>query len=85
MMGWYGYGAGAGGWVAMMFGMAFFGVLILIVVAIVIFGANRNRLLGAPRGRDADAILDERFARGEIDRDEYEERKAALHADGRRR
>lgn len=28
--------------------------------------------------KDARAVLDERFARGEIDREEYEERKRAL-------
>lgn len=31
-------------------------------------------------GPDADAILDERLARGEIDEDEYHRRRRTLHA-----
>jgi len=77
-------GMGWGGWVLMsMVMVAFWAVLILAVVMIVRnVGWDRRPGDDAPR-RGAQDILDERFARGEIDADEYHARRAALRADDR--
>lgn len=74
---------GAGGWGGMWFGPIFFlGFLAIAVVSI--FG-----LLGARQGGFGDRvdaraasrqILDERLAKGEIDRDEFEERRKSLES-----
>ncbi len=53
----------------------FWGVLLLLVVVLV------RALMGQSGGssrKDAREILDERYARGEIDRQEYLERKKTL-------
>jgi putative membrane protein len=82
MMFWYG-----GGWEwwqagLMWVGMiAFWGLLIWAVYALVT-GANRRRGPETPgeeqRGGDAQRILDQRLARGEIDSDEYRRLRDAL-------
>ncbi len=77
----WGFGWGWGG--GMFFGPLFMlaGPLLLIVLLVVLV-----RWLGgssaAPgvRPRSAREILDERFANGEIQRDEYEERRKTLGA-----
>jgi putative membrane protein len=46
------------------------------LIALAIYGVRHFRHAGT--SDTALSILDERFARGEIDRDEYEQRKAAL-------
>ena len=81
-----GYGMmGDGGWAWMMF----FGplVMILFVAAVVVLVAFALRWLTghgtaghapAPPGRTPLDILKERFARGEIDKVEYEERRRVL-------
>jgi putative membrane protein len=52
--------------------LAFWGaVVVLIVLAIRYF-------LRSERSGNAQSILEQRFARGEIDQQEYEQRKAAL-------
>lgn len=61
----------------------------LVLIGLVLLGYLAYRLVqgrstgsatGAPGGRSADArqILDERFARGEIDEQEYRRRRAEL-------
>ncbi len=66
-------------------GWMFFGTLMMIVfiAAIVVVVVLMVRWLGgtghgAAPGRTALDILKERFARGEIDKDEFEERRRAL-------
>ncbi len=60
-------------WLLMSIGMvAFWALVAWAVVAIV------QRTRGASNEPDAEAILKERFARGEIDEDEYRRRQAAL-------
>lgn len=84
MMGWYGDGAwGWGGWLVMSLMMvAFWGLVIWGLVAI--FRSNSQdseRGTGTgPRRRDPMEILDERFARGEIDAEEYRTRQDVLRA-----
>jgi putative membrane protein len=78
MMGWYYGGMGWGGWVAMALAMvAFWGLVVLAVVAI--FRGTRDTWpMNRASHRDAMEILDERYARGEIDHEEYQARKAVL-------
>lgn len=72
---------GAWGW--------FGGLLMMLLMIALIAGAVvlALRLLGhGPAGRSSGRALDilnERFARGEIDRTEYEERRRALQDNGR--
>jgi putative membrane protein len=76
------WGPGGGGWVGWFFMafmmMVFWGLLIVLVVWLV---RTTRPFPGKDDGRDrsnALAILEERFARGEIDREEFEQRRAAL-------
>lgn len=62
----------------MLMGPIFMLVLIAVIVAVIVFvfrSLADGRDSGAQRPLD---ILEERFARGEIDRDEFEERRRAL-------
>ena len=73
------YGMGWGGWLLM--ALTTVGFWALVVFAIVaIFRGGRE---ATPNGRlssdrSAEQILDERFARGEIDADEYHARQVEL-------
>ena len=75
----FGWGWGGGMFLGPLFMIA--GPVLVIVLVIVLV-----RWLGASSGapsvrlRNAREILDERFAKGEIQRDEYEERRKALGA-----
>jgi putative membrane protein len=69
-----------GGW-HMGFGWLFMLLPLLLVVAVFValsgkLGGNSER---GTTSKGAREILDERFARGEIDRDEYEMRRKALN------
>jgi putative membrane protein len=71
-------------WVAMGFMM----VVLLVVVALVVFAVTQwSRGVSTARpdthpGRAARDLLDERLARGEIDVDEYQQRRHALDPPG---
>lgn len=74
-------GAGPEGWSGMWFGPLFMVLLLVLLVAGIIaaIGGIGSKTDGAVRrAPTAKDILDERFARGEIDKDEYEERRRAL-------
>jgi putative membrane protein len=79
MWGWHSWSWWA--WLAMSLSMvAFWGLIIWGVVAIVRgVGGSRRR----PEGRDPEQILAERFARGEIDEEEYHRRLQTLRSAGR--
>ena len=65
-----------GHWYALIFALVFYGVLIVLAVWLVLWAIRVS-----PRGIRPDnalSILNERFARGEIDQREYDARKAAL-------
>ncbi len=71
------------GWGYMIFGglmMVVFwgGIILLIVLAVRWIGGSLTDRTPSPASKSALDILDERFARGEIDGDEYEERKKVL-------
>ena len=79
---WWGPGDGWGGWLVMSLMMVgAWAVLILLVVWIVrqfTAGPASSEAKGAPGSAAPLASLEERFARGEIDRQEFEERRAVL-------
>jgi putative membrane protein len=81
MMGWYGDGGwGWAGWLVMTLMMvAFWGLVVWGLVAI-FRGTTRSddRNTDGGRTRDPLEILDERFARGEIDAEEYRARQDVL-------
>lgn len=77
---------GGGGWYAMIFGPLFMILFLAVLIAAVVVLV---RWLGGPwpgavtphhslPGRTPLDILKERFARGEIDKDEFEERRRVL-------
>jgi putative membrane protein len=69
------------GWIVMPLTMVAFWALVIVVVLAIFRGDRDNRPPRATGRRDADQILDERFARGEIDIEEYRDRQDALRAD----
>ena len=76
-MGWYGMGGGMG-WGGWLFGVILLAGIVTLVVLLV-------RTQGGQRPPDerrmpshAEAILAERYARGEIDDDEYQQRLRTL-------
>jgi len=81
----YPYGphmAWSGGWYGMIFGPLF---MILTLAAVIAVAALLVRWIGGPwhaaqpsHGRTALDILKERYARGEIDKDEFDERRRVI-------
>ncbi|WP_404406649.1 SHOCT domain-containing protein [Pelagibacterium halotolerans] len=71
-----------GGWYGMIFGplfmILFLAALIAIVVLIVRWLGGPAQTIAPPSSRTPLDILKERFARGEIDKAEYEERRRVL-------
>lgn len=85
MMGWYGDGPGWGGWIVMTLMMLVFWGLLIFGGLAVFKSLRRDDDRGhADRGGDgrpeAERILDERFARGEIDADDYRQRRELLRS-----
>jgi putative membrane protein len=77
MMWWYGNGMGGWGYALMMVGnVLFWGLIIFGVVAVVRYLARGDRAVG-PR-LTPEQLLAERFARGEIDEEEYRQRLTIL-------
>jgi putative membrane protein len=74
---WWNGGWGAGQWIWMFLMMFGFWA---VVVAAVVFGFRALRRDVPPPVDRARAILDERFARGELDEEEYRRRRAVLGA-----
>jgi putative membrane protein len=74
-------GWGAGAWIAMAFVMLVFWTIVVgAIVAIVRSGHFRDHADSPGRLHDAERILAERFARGEIDADEYRQRSDLLRS-----
>jgi putative membrane protein len=86
----YGWGPGmmwwGGGWQSMIFGPLFMIFVLAVVVAVVVLvvrwlGSSGQAAVPPHQslpGRGPLDILRERFARGEIDKDEFEERRRVL-------
>lgn len=86
MMDWDG-SWGVGGWLAMSLMMiAIWGVPIALLVWLVTrsFGSGHSQEATPPRS-DPEATLADRFARGEIDEEEFNRRSEFLHAQPRGR
>jgi putative membrane protein len=79
MMGWYHDGMSSGGWIFMTLAMVAFWALVVSAVVALSRGTERAGE-SVPERRDPMRILDERFARGEIDEDEYHARGRVLRA-----
>lgn len=67
------------GWFPALFSFVFLAALIALLVWLVVSVARKPGQMPPTLGR-ARALLDERYAAGEIDRDEYLQRKADLEA-----
>lgn len=78
MMNWYHDGTGWAGWLVMIVAMVAFWALVILAVVALFRGVTSGRE-SSPQ-QDPMAILDQRFARGEIDEDEYHARSAVLRS-----
>lgn len=80
----YGHHMWGGGWHGWFLGPIMMIVFIAIAAAVVVLvvrwlgGAGHGSALHSPPGRTPLDILKERFARGEIDKEEFEERRRVL-------
>jgi putative membrane protein len=81
---WWGHGHwSVGDWLAMsLMLLAFWGLLVVLVVSLVRrpAGVAKDPSPERPATGSADDVLAERFARGEINEDEFTRRRALLHA-----
>jgi putative membrane protein len=84
MYGWHDNGWGPGMWIAMgLMMLAFWGLVAVLVVYLVRnLGHRGDPSQGVKAGAPDQAlrILDERFARGDIDADEYNQRRELLRS-----
>ena len=79
---WSDGGWGPGAWIAMALMMLALWALVVALVVYVIRSLTRSRPEAPPARdqRDGMRILDERFARGDIDADEYTQRRDLLRS-----
>jgi putative membrane protein len=73
MNGFEGHGWGMGWW--WIIGL----IIVIAVVWMVVKSMNTNSRANLPSGKSALDILKERYARGEITKEEFEEKKRALN------
>ncbi|ABK05653.1 conserved hypothetical protein (plasmid) [Arthrobacter sp. FB24] len=79
MNGWYGNGWGLGGWIVMaVLMLIFWGGVVTVVVLLLRRPHPGHGFSERPAHDEAERILSERFARGEIDEQELTARRAAL-------
>jgi putative membrane protein len=78
-----GYGMGAGGWLVMALILLGTVGLIAAVTVAVVRGLAPDRRPETGRPNSAEQVLADRFARGEIDSEEYESRLRTLRAERR--
>jgi putative membrane protein len=76
-----GYGMGAGGWLVMTLILLGAVSLIAAVWVAVVRTPAADRRTETGRADSAEHVLADRFARGEIDSDEYESRQRVLRAE----
>lgn len=80
MMGWYDGGPGWAGWVVMVVMLLVFWALLIFGGLVVYRSVHGDGHRSAAARDDAERLLDERLARGEIDPEDYERRRALLRA-----
>ena len=74
-------GMGWGGWLLMSITTVAFWTVVVFGIVALFRGARDSGSRSAQRDEDsAQHILEERFARGEIDAEEYRQRKQILHS-----
>ncbi|WP_400160517.1 SHOCT domain-containing protein [Arthrobacter sp. BPSS-3] len=79
MDGWYGSGWGIGGWIVMaVLMLIFWGGVVTVVVLLLRRPHPGQGFAERPAQDEAERILNERFARGEIDEQELTARRAVL-------
>jgi putative membrane protein len=80
MMMWYGSNGGWGGWLLMTIAMVLFWAQIITAVVLIVRYLVSQQPTGTSAGsaRTPEEVLAERYARGEIDDDEYQLRLAHL-------
>jgi putative membrane protein len=76
-----GYGMGAGGWLAMTLILLGAVGLIAAVTVVAVRALAPERQPEAGRAGSMEQVLADRFARGEVDADEYESRLRVLRAE----
>src|SRR5438128_9820 len=81
----WGYNPGWGGWLMMSFGMVFLTVLLVVLVWALVRWTNSRVMpppgrAPIPNGPSALEILQQRYARGEIDDATYEQMRERLQA-----
>lgn len=74
------YGGWEWGWAGWIMMIVWWVVIIWLVVTAIRWLTERSRPEGGSRGRPPLDILKERYARGEIDKKEYEERRKTLES-----
>ena len=79
---WWNNGMGWGGWIVMTIAMVAFWALVVLGIVAMFRGLRGDDGTSRERRspRDAEEILGERFARGEIDADEYHARQSVLRS-----
>jgi putative membrane protein len=80
MMFWPDYDVSGWGWVVMIVSMVLFWGLLITTGVVVVRALNRPPQSDAAFRPSPEQLLAERFARGEIDEDEYRTRLAVLHS-----
>lgn len=75
---WYGDDPGWGGWLLMTFGMVAFWTLVVVAVIALVRVLREEGSRRPPAEVDPRRLLDERFARGEIDAEDYKARRELL-------
>lgn len=86
---WWDHGMGGWGYAGMAVGMVLFWTLIVVgIIALIRFGTgvSQPRAISGyqPQPESPEQLLAMRFARGEIDEGEYQQRLAVLRATGQR-
>ena len=76
--GWMWGGWGWGGWMLMTLAMVLFWALVITAVVRYLTGSSHPNQASPSSARAAEDVLAERFARGEIDDDEYRQRMTTL-------
>ena len=82
VMYWNGHAAGSWNWFAMSLGMLFFWALLIGAAFLLVRALGRARRDPGPGENSPGQVLAGRFARGEIDEDQYLRRLAVLRDSG---